>query len=117
MSTFYGADFEQLQAEDPEVASILTDELARLRGGLQLIASENFTSPAVLAAFGFDVVQQVRRGLPGQALLRRLRGRRPGRAARHRPGQGTVWRAARQPPAALGGQCQLRRVRGAPAAR
>jgi hypothetical protein len=39
-----------LDDPDPEIAGILLSELDRLRGGLQLIASENFTSPAVLAA-------------------------------------------------------------------
>ncbi|MFZ0323713.1 MAG: serine hydroxymethyltransferase [Actinomycetes bacterium] len=49
---YWGPDFGQLQSEDPEIAAVLLDELSRLRGGLQLIASENFTSPAVLAATG-----------------------------------------------------------------
>ena len=62
----YGPDFGQLQRQDPELARILLDELERARGGLQLIASENFTSPAVLAALGSTADQQVRRGLPGQ---------------------------------------------------
>ena len=47
---FWGPDFGALQSEDPQIASIILGELDRLRGGLQLIASENFTSPAVLAA-------------------------------------------------------------------
>ncbi len=66
MSTFYGPDFEQLAAQDPEVAAILTDELARLRGGLQLIASENFTSPAVLAALGSTLSNKYAEGYPGR---------------------------------------------------
>ena len=45
--------------------------------------------------------QQVRRGLPGPALLRRVRGRGRRRGSRHRPGQGAVRRRARQRPAAL----------------
>src|SRR5665811_1387212 len=48
--TFYGSDFGQLSNQDPEIAGVLLSELDRLRGGLQLIASENLTSPAVLAA-------------------------------------------------------------------
>ena len=48
-----------------------------------------------------DAVEQVRRGLPRPALLRRLRGRRPGRGDRHRARQGAVRRRARQPAAAL----------------
>ena len=47
---FWGPDFGQLQQTDPEIADVLLGELERLRGGLQLIASENLTSPAVLAA-------------------------------------------------------------------
>jgi len=49
---FWGPDFDALQNQDPDIAGILISELERLRGGLQLIASENFTSPAVLAALG-----------------------------------------------------------------
>ena len=49
---FWGPDFDALQSEDPEIAGVILAELERLRGGLQLIASENFTSPAVLAALG-----------------------------------------------------------------
>ncbi|CAA9346069.1 MAG: Serine hydroxymethyltransferase, partial [uncultured Frankineae bacterium] len=56
-------------------------------------------------------VQQVRRGLPRQALLRRLRGRRRGRADRHRPRQGAVRRRPRQPAAALRCERQRRRLR------
>ena len=46
--------------------------------------------------------EQVRRGLPGQAVLRRLRVRRRRRVARHRARQGAVRRRARQRAAALG---------------
>ncbi|MEY3710462.1 MAG: hypothetical protein RLZZ99_283, partial [Actinomycetota bacterium] len=38
MSEFYGADFDQLQGEDPEIAAILLSELDRQRKNLQLIA-------------------------------------------------------------------------------
>ena len=44
------ADFEAMLASDPEVQKILSDELDRQRTTIQLIASENFTSTAVLAA-------------------------------------------------------------------
>ena len=61
---FWGPDFGQLQAEDPQIASIVLDELERLRGGLQLIASENFTSPAVLAALGSTLSNKYAEGYP-----------------------------------------------------
>src|SRR5881409_3446158 len=66
---FWGPDFAALQAEDPEIASVVLEELTRLRGGLQLIASENFTSPAVLAALAAAVV-----ALAGVALGKRYYG-------------------------------------------
>ena len=64
--TFWGPDFGQLQHEDPEIAGILLSELERARGGLQLIASENFTSPAVLAALGSTLSNKYAEGYPGK---------------------------------------------------
>ena len=63
---FWGPDFHALQVEDPEIAGIMLSELARLRGGLQLIASENFTSPAVLAALGSTLSNKYAEGYPGK---------------------------------------------------
>ena len=55
-----------MQHEDPEIAGILLSELERARGGLQLIASENFTSPAVLAALGSTLSNKYAEGYPGK---------------------------------------------------
>jgi glycine hydroxymethyltransferase len=63
---FWGPDFDELAAEDPEIASVVLDELERLRSGLQLIASENFTSPAVLAALGSTLSNKYAEGYPGK---------------------------------------------------
>ncbi len=63
---FWGPDFDALQAEDPEIAGVVLGELDRLRGGLQLIASENFTSPAVLAALGSTLSNKYAEGYPGK---------------------------------------------------
>lgn len=63
---FWGPDFEALRAEDPEIAAVVLDELARQRNGLQLIASENFTSPAVLAATGSTLSNKYAEGYPGR---------------------------------------------------
>ena len=63
---FWGPDFSALQSEDPEIASVVLDELDRLRGGLQLIASENLTSPAVLAALGSTLSNKYAEGYPGR---------------------------------------------------
>ncbi len=45
---------------------MVLDELDRLRGGLQLIASENLTSPAVLAALGSTLSNKYAEGYPGR---------------------------------------------------
>jgi glycine hydroxymethyltransferase len=63
---FWGPDFAMLQQEDPEIADVVLGELERLRGGLQLIASENFTSPAVLAALGSTLSNKYAEGYPGR---------------------------------------------------
>ena len=63
---FWGPDFDALRREDPEIADIVLDELDRLRTGLQLIASENLTSPAVLAAMGSTLTNKYAEGYPGR---------------------------------------------------
>ncbi len=63
---FWGPDFDALSAEDPEIAGVILGELERLRGGLQLIASENLTSPAVLAAMGSTLSNKYAEGYPGR---------------------------------------------------
>ncbi|MET8309273.1 serine hydroxymethyltransferase [Micromonospora sp. NPDC005173] len=65
-STFWGPDFAQLRATDPEIAGVVLGELDRLRSGLQLIASENLTSPAVLAALGSTLTNKYAEGYPGR---------------------------------------------------
>ncbi len=63
---YYGPDFELMQNQDPEIASVILSELERQRNGLQLIASENFTSPAVLAALGSTLSNKYAEGYPGK---------------------------------------------------
>lgn len=66
MSTFYGPDFQALQSSDPQIAEVLLKELDRQRKNLQLIASENFTSPAVLATLGSTLSNKYAEGYPGK---------------------------------------------------
>jgi glycine hydroxymethyltransferase len=63
---YYGPDFTALQNQDPEIAAVVISELERQRNGLQLIASENFTSPAVLAAMGSTLSNKYAEGYPGK---------------------------------------------------
>jgi len=63
---FWGPDFDALASTDPEIADVVLGELTRLRGGLQLIASENLASPAVLAALGSTLSNKYANGYPGK---------------------------------------------------
>jgi len=64
--TFYGPDFNLLTSQDPEIAAVLLSELVRQQTNLQLIASENFTSRAVLAALGSTLSNKYAEGYPGK---------------------------------------------------
>ncbi|MET8139334.1 serine hydroxymethyltransferase [Sphaerisporangium sp. NPDC005288] len=55
-----------MRRRDPEMAQVLLDELDRIRGGLQLIASENYASPAVIAALGSTLTNKYAEGYPGR---------------------------------------------------
>jgi glycine hydroxymethyltransferase len=60
------ADWEALRETDAEVADALVKELDRERGTIRLIASENYTSPAVLAALASTMNNKYAEGLPGK---------------------------------------------------
>jgi glycine hydroxymethyltransferase len=64
--TFYGPDFELLSTQDPDIAAVLLSELHRQQTNLQLIASENFTSRAVLATLGSTLSNKYAEGYPGK---------------------------------------------------
>lgn len=58
-------DFGALLRQDPEIAGVLIAESDRQANTLQLIAAENFTSPAVLAALGSPLANKYAEGYPG----------------------------------------------------
>jgi glycine hydroxymethyltransferase len=55
-----------LRETDPDIAALIVDETARQNHGLELIASENFVSPAVLEAMGSSLTNKYAEGLPGK---------------------------------------------------
>jgi len=55
-----------LRAVDPEIAGLVEHEIRRQNEGLELIASENFVSPAVLEALGSPLTNKYAEGLPGK---------------------------------------------------
>ena len=59
-------DFKAIQAADPELCAAMRDELTRQREHIELIASENFVSNAVLAAMGSHLTNKYAEGSPGK---------------------------------------------------
>ena len=59
-------DFKAIQAADPELCAAMRDELTRQREHIELIASENFVSNAVLAAMGSHLTNKYAEGYPGK---------------------------------------------------
>ena len=59
-------DFKSIEAVDPEICGAMRKELARQREHLELIASENFVSDAVLAAMGSHLTNKYAEGYPGK---------------------------------------------------
>lgn len=55
-----------LQDQDPKIYKLIQQELARQRGGLEMIASENFVSPAILEAMGSVLTNKYAEGYPGK---------------------------------------------------
>lgn len=65
MSVTRTLETDVLREQDPQLADILSAELDRQSTTLQLIAAENFTSPAVLAALGSALANKYAEGYPG----------------------------------------------------
>ena len=59
-------DFSRIAAEDPEIAAAMEAELKRQRDNIELIASENFVSQAVMDAMGTHLTNKYAEGYPGK---------------------------------------------------
>lgn len=57
---------EFIRGFDPDIAEMMNREYYRQKDGIELIASENFTSPAVMAAMGSVLTNKYAEGLPGK---------------------------------------------------
>ncbi|MEM7785792.1 MAG: serine hydroxymethyltransferase, partial [Planctomycetota bacterium] len=55
-----------LQSQDPEIWQAIQDESTRQQDGLEMIASENYTSPAVMEAVGSILTNKYAEGYPGR---------------------------------------------------
>ena len=56
--------FDNIEATDPEIAQAIRDELERQNSHIELIASENWVSPAVMAAMGSPLTNKYAEGYP-----------------------------------------------------
>ena len=59
-------ELENVRNFDPEVASAIDKEISRQRGKIELIASENFVSPAVMEAMGTPLTNKYAEGYPSK---------------------------------------------------
>ncbi|MBR4530258.1 MAG: serine hydroxymethyltransferase [Lachnospiraceae bacterium] len=57
---------EDVRSTDPEIAALIEREIARQNDHIELIASENWTSKAVMAAMGSPLTNKYAEGLPGK---------------------------------------------------
>ena len=58
--------FDEISNFDPEVAKAMTDEINRQNDNIELIASENIVSKAVMAAMGSPLTNKYAEGYPGK---------------------------------------------------
>ena len=58
--------FNEVSSFDPDLAKAMDDELARQRSHIELIASENLVSKAVMAAMGSPLTNKYAEGYPGK---------------------------------------------------
>src|SRR5262249_22916228 len=61
-----GGDMNPIERSDPDVWQAISAEKRRQQDGLEMIASENYTSPAVLAAQGCVLTNKYAEGYPGK---------------------------------------------------
>ena len=59
-------DYKHILASDPEIFQAINDEVERQRAHIELIASENFVTPAVMEAMGSPLTNKYAEGYPGK---------------------------------------------------
>ena len=57
---------EDVKKIDPQIADVIMQEVGRQNQNIELIASENFVSPAVMAAMGSPLTNKYAEGYPGK---------------------------------------------------
>ena len=65
-------DFDEIRNTDPEIADAIMAEMERQNSHIELIASENWVSKAVMAAMGSPLTNKYAEGYPGKRYYRRM---------------------------------------------
>ena len=104
------ADWAAVEKIDPELPKRSWHEVHRENTKIELIASENFSSPGGAGCSGTPLTNKYAEGYPGKPLLRRVRVRRRRREPRHRPGESALRRRARERAASCRSPGERRRV-------
>ena len=60
---------QPLETKDPEIYKLIQEEYERQKYGLEMIASENFTSLAVMECLGSVLTNKYAEGLPGKDIM------------------------------------------------
>ena len=105
-----------IEQQDPEVWAAIAGEIQRQRDGLEMIASENYTSPAVMQAVGSVLTNKYAEGYPGRRYYGGCEFVDVAEDLARRPGQAALRRRARQRAAAFRGPGQHGRLHGRPGA-
>ena len=62
-------DFDEIRTTDPEIADVIKAEMERQNSHIELIASENWVSKAVMAAMGSPLTNKYAEGYPGKDIM------------------------------------------------
>ena len=84
-------DFDEIMNTDPEIADAIKAEMERQNSHIELIASENWVSKAVMAAMGSPLTNKVCRRISGKEILWRMSVCRCSRRSCKRKSKETVW--------------------------
>ena len=118
IATMKNSDMSRpLYEVDPEISNAIDNEVRRQHEGLELIASENFVSEAVLEAAGSVFTNKYAEGYPGKRYYGGCEFTDVVEESGARAGQETFWRGTCQRAAALGIAGQSSRLRGGASAR
>ena len=98
---------EDIRQADPQIADIICEEYERQSSHIELIASENWVSPAVMSAMGSILTNKYAEGYPGKRYYGGCEWRGQGGGSGQRESQGAFWMRVCQCAAPSGAQANM----------